>query len=55
MLEGVKRQAVKVSAATGLKEETCFDLLISGWSFHTEINKPDSWLSPSASIRLPGK
>jgi hypothetical protein len=53
MLEGMKRMAVQVSARTGLKEATCLDLLLSGWSFHQQVGEPDQWVSSSVGISLP--
>jgi hypothetical protein len=52
-LEIFKRQALQISARTGLKENTCLDLLVSGWTFvQKSEGKPDSWLSPLASLTL---
>lgn len=52
-LEISKRMALQISARTGLKETTCLDLLISGWTFiQKNEGKPDSWLSPLASLTL---
>jgi hypothetical protein len=52
-LEIAKRQAVQISARTGLKEATCLDLLISGWSFEQKSEgKPDTWVSPLASLTM---
>lgn len=53
MLEVMRRQAVQISARTGLKEETCLDLLLSGWGFRQDNDgQPDSWVSSNASISL---
>lgn len=52
-LEIFKRQALQISARTGLKENTCLDLLVSGWTFEQkQEGKPDSWVSPLASLTL---
>lgn len=53
MLEGMKRMAVQVSARTGLKEDTCLDLLLSGWAFRQhEKGEPDQWVSSNGSVKL---
>jgi hypothetical protein len=52
-LEISKRMAMQISARTGLKESTCLDLLVSGWSFEQKSEgKPDQWVSPLASLTL---
>lgn len=52
-LEIAKRMALQISARTGLKEQTCLDLLVSGWTFEQKREgKPDAWLSPLASLTL---
>ncbi len=53
-LEAAKRRAMQISARTGLKEETCLDLLLSGWNFNQEFEgKPDVWISPLGSLTMP--
>jgi hypothetical protein len=53
-LEAMKRRALQISARTGLKEETCLDLLLSGWSFRQlSHGEPDHWISPTGSLTLP--
>ncbi|QFG09382.1 hypothetical protein SEA_SLOOPYJOE_50 [Arthrobacter phage Sloopyjoe] len=52
-LEISKRLALQISARTGLKESTCLDLLVSGWTFEQKSEgKPDMWMSPLASLTL---
>lgn len=52
-LEAAKRMALQISARTGLKEATCLDLLVSGWSFNQRNEgEVDRWLSPLASLSL---
>lgn len=52
-LEISKRLSMNISARTGLKESTCLDLLVSGWTFEQKTEgKPDSWVSPLASLTL---
>lgn len=54
MLEAVKSQAVQVSVRTGLKEATCLDLILSGWTFQQNRNgEPDQWVSPVGSLTIP--
>lgn len=55
MLEALRLQAERISARTGLKKDTCLDLILSGWSFNQETGQPDRWSSPSASLGLPKK
>jgi hypothetical protein len=56
MLAETKRQAALISVRTGLKEDTCVDLLLSGWSFVQQKNgQPDQWISSQGSISLPKK
>lgn len=53
MLEVMRRQAIQISVRTGLKEETCLDLLLSGWGFRQNNDgQPDHWVSSNASISL---
>lgn len=52
-LEIAKRMAMQITARTGLKESTCLDLLVSGWTFEQKSEgKPDAWVSPLASLTL---
>lgn len=53
MLEGIRRMAVQISARTGLKEETCVDLLMSGWGYSQKEGEADKWASPNVSPVLP--
>lgn len=54
MLEAVKRQATQISVRTGLKEVTCLDLLLSGWTFNQQTNgQPDLWISAQGSLSTP--
>lgn len=54
MFEVVMAQAVQISARTGLKEDTCMDLLLSGWTFRQDRNgEPDRWVSPLGSLSMP--
>lgn len=54
MLTEMKRQATLVSVRTGLKEDTCLDLLLSGWLFkQNESGQPDQWISSTGSVSLP--
>lgn len=56
MLETVKRQAVQISVRTGLKESTCMDLLLSGWSFNQQRDgEPDRWVSSVGSLTVSPK
>ncbi len=56
MLVETKRQAAIISVRTGLKEATCVDLLLSGWSFKQNANgEPDQWISSQGSVSLPKK
>lgn len=55
MLEAVKHQATQISVRTGLKEATCLDLLLSGWSFNQQREEPDRWISSMGSLTLPPK
>lgn len=56
MLVEIKRQASLISVRTGLKEDTCVDLLLSGWSFKQNTNgEPDQWISSQGSVSLPKK
>lgn len=56
MLAESKRQASLISVRTGLKEDTCLDLLLSGWSFVQQRNgKPDQWVSSQGSLSVPTK
>lgn len=56
MLEAVKRQATQISVRTGLKEATCLDLLLSGWSFNQQLEgEPDRWVSSVGSLTVPTK
>lgn len=52
MLESMRAQALHISVRTGLKESTCLDLLLSGWSFTQNRENPDSWVSPVAQMVL---
>lgn len=54
MLPEMKRQAAIISVRTGLKEDTCIDLLLSGWSFVQQPNgQPDQWVSSQGSLSTP--
>jgi hypothetical protein len=56
MLASMKRMAVQISVRTGLKEDTCVDLLLSGWSFSQhDKGQPDRWVSSNGSINMPTK
>ncbi|QFG08767.1 hypothetical protein PBI_INGRID_52 [Arthrobacter phage Ingrid] len=56
MLMETKRQAALISVRTGLKEDTCVDLLLSGWSFvQDKDGKPDQWVSSQGSLTIPSK
>jgi len=56
MLAEMKRQAAIISVRTGLKEDTCVDLLLSGWSFKQNPDgQPDQWISSQGSVSLPQK
>lgn len=56
MLAEMKRQAALISVRTGLKEDTCVDLLLSGWSFkQNENSEPDQWISSTGSVSMPKK
>jgi hypothetical protein len=56
MLVETKRQAALISVRTGLKEDTCVDLLLSGWSFVQQNNGlPDQWVSSQGSLSVPTK
>jgi hypothetical protein len=56
MLVETKRQAALISVRTGLKEDTCIDLLLSGWSFvQQKDGQPDQWISSQGSLTLPVK
>lgn len=55
-LEVIKRQAMQISVRTGLKESTCLDLLMSGWSFNQHNRgEPDRWVSTNGSLSIPAK
>lgn len=54
MLEEMSRLALRISVRTGLKEDTCLDLLLSGWAYRqAETGEPDRWVSTLGSITLP--
>ncbi|QFP95442.1 hypothetical protein SEA_MAKAI_50 [Arthrobacter phage Makai] len=54
MIEVQKNLALQISVRTGLKEDTCLDLLLSGWTFNQQkAGQPDRWISPSGSLTLP--
>jgi hypothetical protein len=54
MLDTVKLQATQISVRTGLKESTCLDLLLSGWSFNQQREgEPDRWISSVGSLTIP--
>lgn len=53
MLEIMRRQALQISARTGLKEDTCLDLLLNGWTVQTKADEPICWQSPLEHISLP--
>ncbi|ALY08648.1 hypothetical protein CAPNMURICA_48 [Arthrobacter phage CapnMurica] len=56
MLVETRRQASLISVRTGLKEDTCLDLLLSGWSFVQQNDgQPDQWVSSQGSLSLPKK
>lgn len=56
MLAEMKRQASIISVRTGLKEDTCVDLLLSGWSFvQQQSGQPDQWVSSQGSLSVPSK
>ena len=56
MIEVQKNLALQISVRTGLKEDTCLDLLLSGWTFNQQkAGQPDRWISPSGSLTLPKK
>jgi rubredoxin len=39
-----------ISVRTGLSEETCKELLKSGWTYQEEEGQPSKWLSPLATM-----
>lgn len=56
MLVEIKRQAAFISVRTGLKEDTCADLLLSGWSFvQKNDGQPDHWVSSQGSLTIPSE
>ncbi|QGZ17255.1 hypothetical protein SEA_GIANTSBANE_51 [Arthrobacter phage Giantsbane] len=56
MLDVQKSLALQVSVRTGLKEDTCLDLILSGWTFNQRNNsEPDRWISPMGSLTIPKK
>ncbi|UGL63280.1 hypothetical protein SEA_TOKKI_55 [Arthrobacter phage Tokki] len=54
MIEVQKSLALQVSVRTGLKEDTCLDLILSGWTFEQrDKSAPDRWISPFGSLTIP--
>ena len=52
-LETMKLAASQVSVRTGLKEATCLDLFLSGWTFQQQRDgQPDVWVSSQGSLTI---